>query len=69
MNRYLQEFLSHYPKANVRLEYLHPHRVYEAVESDQADLGLVSYPKSSRTVKATLWREEPMKMARLRAGP
>ncbi len=60
MNRYLQDFLSHYPKANVRLEYLHPHRVYEAVESDQADLGLVSYPKSSRTIKATLWREEPM---------
>ena len=60
MNRYLQDFLSHYPKANVRLEYLHPHRVYEAVESDQADLGLVSYPKSWRTIKATLWREEPM---------
>ncbi len=60
MNRYLQQFLSQYPKANVRLEYLHPHRVYEAVENDQADLGLVSYPKSSRTVKAILWREEPM---------
>ncbi len=60
MNRYLQEFLSQYPKANVRLEYLHPHRVYEAVENDQADLGLVSYPKSSRTIKANLWREEPM---------
>jgi DNA-binding transcriptional LysR family regulator len=60
MNRYLQDFLSQYPKANVRLEYLHPHRVYEAIENDQADLGLVSYPKSSRTVKAVLWREEPM---------
>ncbi len=60
MNRYLQLFLGQYPKANVRLEYLHPHRVYEAVENDQADLGLVSYPKSSRTVKAILWREEPM---------
>jgi DNA-binding transcriptional LysR family regulator len=60
MNRYLQDFLSQYPKANVRLEYLHPHRVYEAVENDQADLGLVSYPKSSRTIKANVWREEPM---------
>ena len=45
MSRYLQEFLSQYPKANVRLEYQHPHRVYEAVEKDQADLGLVSYPR------------------------
>ena len=63
MNRYLQEFLSQYPKANVRLEYLHPHRVYDAIENDQADIGLVSYPKSSRTLKATAWREEPMVLA------
>ncbi|HEY2893332.1 MAG TPA: LysR family transcriptional regulator [Pirellulales bacterium] len=60
MSRYLQEFLSQYPKANVRLEYQHPHRVYEAVEKDQADLGLVSYPRSSRTIEAIGWREEPM---------
>ena len=44
----------------MRLEYLHPHRVYDAVENDQADLGLVSYPKSSRTIKAIGWRQEPM---------
>jgi len=60
MSHYVQEYINQYPKANVRLEYLHPHRVYEAVENDQADVGLVSYPKSSRTVKAVLWREEPM---------
>ncbi len=52
--------MSQYPKANVRLEYQHPHRVYEAVEKDQADLGLVSYPRSSRTIEAIGWREEPM---------
>ena len=60
MNRYLQQFLSQYPKANVRLEYQHPHRVYEAVEKDQADLGLLSYPRASRTIEAIGWREEPM---------
>src|SRR3569623_2141702 len=60
MNRYLQEFLTQHPKANVRLEYLHPDRVYQSVEDDVADLGLVSYPKSSRTVKAIEWRQEPM---------
>jgi DNA-binding transcriptional LysR family regulator len=60
MNRYLHQFLSQFPKANVRLEYLHPHRVYEEVENDQADLGLVSYPKPSRTIKALGWRQEPM---------
>jgi DNA-binding transcriptional LysR family regulator len=60
MNRYLQEFLAQHPKANVRLEYLHPHRVYDAVENDDADLGLVSYPRSSRTIEAIVWRQEPM---------
>jgi DNA-binding transcriptional LysR family regulator len=60
MSRYLQKFLSQYPKANVRLEYQHPHRVYEAVEKDHADLGLISYPRSSRTIEAVGWREERM---------
>jgi DNA-binding transcriptional LysR family regulator len=60
MSCYLQEFLSQHPRANVRLEYLHPHRVYQSIEDDTADLGLVSYPKSSRTLTAIEWREEPM---------
>lgn len=60
MSRYVQNFLSLHPKANVRLEYLHPHRVYEAIETDKADIGLVSYPRSSRTTRAIRWRVEPM---------
>ncbi len=60
MNQYLQRFLGQYPKANVRLEYLHPHRVYQCVERDIADLGLVSYPKASRSIDAIPWRDEPM---------
>lgn len=60
MNLFVQGFLRRFPKSNVRLQYQHPHRVYELVETDQVDLGLVSYPRSTRTVKATLWRQEPM---------
>lgn len=60
MNQHIQEFLARFPRANVRLEYLHPDRVYEEVKNDIADLGLVSYPQSSRKVEATIWREEPM---------
>jgi DNA-binding transcriptional LysR family regulator len=63
MSRHVQEYMTQNPKANVRLEYLHPHRVYDSVENDQADIGLVSYPKSSRTIKAIQWREEPMVLA------
>jgi DNA-binding transcriptional LysR family regulator len=60
MSRHIQNFLSQHPKANVRLEYLHPHRVYDSVEKDKSDLGLVSYPRATRTIKAIQWREEPM---------
>ena len=60
MSRYLQDFLSRYPNANVQLEYQHPSRVYEMVKQDQVDFGLVSYPKSSRSITAKAWREEPM---------
>jgi len=60
MNRYVKEFLTNYPKSNVRIEYQHPERVYELVGRDQVHLGLVSYPRSSRSIKAIPWREEPM---------
>jgi DNA-binding transcriptional LysR family regulator len=60
MSRYVQEFMSRHPKANVRLEYLHPDRVLESVEQGQADVGIVSYPRSTRTIEAEPWREEPI---------
>jgi DNA-binding transcriptional LysR family regulator len=60
MSRYVQEFMSRHPKANVRLEYLHPDRVIESVEQGQADIGIVSYPRSTRALEAEPWREEPI---------
>lgn len=60
MNTLLKAFMGKHPRANVQLEYHHPDRVYELVESDEVDLGLVSYPKVSRRLRATVWREEPM---------
>jgi len=69
MSRYLQEFMSLHPKANVRLEYLHPERVLEAVENGEADIGVVSYPRSTRTIHADPWREEPMVLACAPAHP
>jgi len=60
MSRYMQEFLTNHPRANVRLQYLHPQRVYESVEKDEADLGLISYPRASRALEIVPWRNEPM---------
>lgn len=60
MSSFITDFYKLYPKANVRLEYLHPDRVLDSVESDVSDIGLVSYPKPSRTIEALSWRDEPM---------
>jgi DNA-binding transcriptional LysR family regulator len=48
------------PEAQLLIEYLRPEKVYEAVVTDQADLGLVSYPESNREITAIAWREDKM---------
>lgn len=57
---YIRRFMERYPKANVRLVYLRPNRVYDAVANDEADLGFISYPRPTRTIDCIPWREEEM---------
>ena len=56
-------FGARFPDGELQILYLRPERVYEAVERDEADLGLVSYAESSRDVVALPWREEEMVVA------
>ncbi len=60
MSQHLRDFSGQYPNSDIRLEYLHPDRVIELVESDQADFGITSYPEDSRVLAAVPWRMEPM---------
>ena len=60
MSRHMQPFMAAYPNARVLLECLHPHKVVEAVLNDEADLGILSYPPSSRALQVLPLREEPM---------
>lgn len=60
LHQYVDDFKARYPQANVRVRYQHPDEVYELVQRDEMDVGLVSYPKSSRIIEAVIWREEPM---------
>src|SRR5262245_10681831 len=61
MNRFVQRFLGDYPKANVHIQYQHPRRVYELVETGQGDVGLVSYQRSNHATRASVWREGAMR--------
>lgn len=60
MSAFMRRFSTTNPDAQVRLDYLHPDRVYEAVENGEADLGLVSFPEDSRNLAAIPWRKEKL---------
>src|ERR1700691_4349752 len=63
MSQLEEEFSRRYPQAHLEIEYLRPEKVYEAVVTDRADLGLMSYPESNKEVTVLPWREEEMVVA------
>lgn len=60
MDSYVQRFEERYPDAELQLAYLHPDEVYERVLNDEADLGLVSFPKDGGDVGCIPWQDQPM---------
>ena len=63
MSQLEQEFSRRYPDAHLDVEYLRPEKVYEAVVTDRADLGLMSYAEPTKEVEVLPWREEQMVLA------
>jgi len=63
MSRLEEEFYRRLPSAHLEVNYLRPEKVYQAVVDERVDLGLVSYPETTREVVALPWREEPMVVA------
>ncbi|MBI3210049.1 MAG: LysR family transcriptional regulator, partial [Candidatus Solibacter usitatus] len=63
MARLEEEFRKRYPATSLEVEYVRPERVYEALRSDAADIGLVSYPHSAKDLAVIPWREEEMVVA------
>ncbi len=63
MGQFVERFKEQHPGAEVRVEYLHPDRVYERVRAGTADFGLVSFPGKLRELVVLPWREEEMVVA------
>src|SRR5215813_2265484 len=55
-----QQFTTRFPQAKVRLAYLHPEAVVDAVINDEADLGILSFPSPHRSLTTIPWHDEPM---------
>jgi len=60
MYDYVEHFQLLHPDVMVTLDYLHPDEVYQRVCENQADLGLVSFPKEDKELTSILWQEQPM---------
>ena len=55
-------FSNQFQQIALQLEYEHPESVIERVETDQADLGVISYAKSNRYLDVIPWLDEPMSL-------
>jgi DNA-binding transcriptional LysR family regulator len=69
MGFYTQQFNTHYPQAKIRLAFLHPNEVVEAVVNDEADIGILSFPTTHRSLKVIPWHDEPMVFVCHRSHP
>ncbi len=69
MGLYSQQFTTRFPQAKIRLAYVHPHEVVEAVINDEADLGILSFPSPHRSLTIVPWHSEPMVFVCHRSHP
>jgi DNA-binding transcriptional LysR family regulator len=58
MAGYVAQFESQYPDVVLQLEYLHPDEVYDRVLNDEADVGLVSFPKDGGEIESIPWLDQ-----------
>ncbi len=60
MDIYVRRFREQFPDAELSLEYLHPDEVYSRIQNDDADLGLVSFPKDGGEFASIDWKNQKM---------
>jgi len=60
MAGYVDTFELRYPDVVLQLDYLHPDEVYERVLGDEADVGLVSFPKDGGEIEAIPWLDQTL---------
>ncbi len=63
LNEMVRSYMQENPGSTVRLEYYHPRKVYEAILSDEAEVGVISYPRSQRHIEVVPWVDEEMVLA------
>lgn len=60
MDAYVRQFEELHPEVDLQLEYLHPDDVYARVLSEEAAVGLVSFPRDGGEISCIPWQEQDM---------
>ena len=60
MAKYIEQFRFEYPDVDLHLDYAHPDEVYARVAREEADLGIVSFPKDGGEVSCVDWQRQQM---------
>ena len=63
LNDIVRQYMQDSTGSTVRLEYYHPVKVYDAILNDEAEVGVISYPRPGRHIDVTPWIEEEMVLA------
>ena len=60
MAAFVSRFQTEYSDVEMSIEYLHPNEVYDRLLRDEADLGLVSFPRDGGEFGCIPWQEQEM---------
>jgi DNA-binding transcriptional LysR family regulator len=60
MDAYAKRYRAMYPDVVLQLEYLHPDEVYSRIRNDEADLGIVSFPRVGGEIASVAWQNQEM---------
>lgn len=62
MDGFIKSFQELYPDAVIEVEYAHPDVVYQHVQEESAELGLVSFPRESGEFQSEAWLEQSIQL-------
>lgn len=60
MKSYVEQYRREFPDVDLHLDYAHPDEVYSRVIREEADLGIVSFPKDGGDVENIEWQRQVM---------
>ncbi len=60
MNHYVRQLRERFPQVEIAIDYCQPDAVYSRLRRDEADVGLVSYPRGNGDLEVIPWQNQPM---------